>query len=216
MRVIPEHPSKLARIGSCLAVMGSLVWVQWPIDFQNLNIAGVILLIGSLVTWLGIELADFSNGNSAHDGMMVDDVNKLNSLLKLVDRHQAYILREHAIETSMHDTDYDGIQQLVRYHNDDIFPFHNKNIQVHYEQLCRDAEKFLRDLFNLYTSDGRGWMTWRVAGEGWVSQDVYDRVMSRIGELNRQTSLLSQTWEELITLALAELKGASQPINRYE
>ncbi len=216
MHVIPEHPSKLARIGSCLAVMGSLIWVQWPIDFDNLNIAGVILLIGSLVTWFSIELADFSNDNSTRDSMMIDDVNKLNSLLKLVDRHQAYILREHAIETSIRATDYDGIRQLVQYRNDDIFPFHNKNIQARYEQLCHDAEQFLHDLFNLYTSDGRGWMTWRVAGEGWVPQDVYDRVMGRISELNRQTNSLSQAWEELITLALAELKGASQPIKRYE
>lgn len=86
MRAIPEHPSKLARIGSCLAVMGSLIWVQWPIDFHNLNIAGVILLIGSLVTWLGIELADFANDTGMKNNLLVDDVRKLNSLLKIVDR----------------------------------------------------------------------------------------------------------------------------------
>ncbi|MGN7956702.1 hypothetical protein [Agrobacterium tumefaciens] len=214
--IVPEHPRKISRIAATVAVMGSLIWVQWPIDLAKIGIAPVVALIASSLTWISVELAEFVSDNSTRDSILVDDVKKLNAILKLVDRHQAYILREHAIETSIRDTDYDGIRELVNYYKDDIFPFHNESLQARYEQLCRDAEHFLHDFFNLYTSDGRGWMTWRAAEDGWVPQDVYDRVMGRIANLNRQTTALSSAWEELVALALQELKGASVAIDRYE
>ncbi|MDT4860630.1 hypothetical protein FQZ97_952010 [compost metagenome] len=215
MRVIPEHPSKLARIGSCLAVMGSLVWVQWPIDFQNLNIAGVILLIASFVTRLGIELADFANDTGTKDNLLVDDVRKLNSLLKIVDRRQFYILREHAIETYMNDDAYNGLRDIIYFRQDDIFPFHNEKIQRLYVKFCEDSDAFLDDLYSLYTADGRGRMTWRTADERWVPNDVYKEVMGKIALLNQMTSNLAKSWEELIVLAKQELKGASVGIDPY-
>lgn len=215
MRVIPEHPSKLARIGSCLAVMGSLVWVQWPIDFQNLNIAGVILLIGSLITWLGIELADFANDTGIKDNLLVDDGRKLNSLLKIVDRQQFSILRENAIETYMSDDAYNGLRGIIFFRRDDIFPFHNEKIQRLYVKFCEDSATFLGDLYSLYTADGRGQMTWRTADERWVPDNVYKEVMGKIALLDQMASNLAKSWEELAILAKQEFKGASVGIDSY-
>jgi len=215
MRAIPEYPSKLARIGSCLAVMGSLIWVQWPIDFHNLNIAGVILFIGSLVTWLGIELADFANDTSIKDNLLVDDVRKLNSILKIVDRRQFNILREHAIETYMSDDAYNGLRDIIYFRQEDIFPFHNEKIQRLYVKFCEDSDVFLDDLYSLYTADGRGRMTWRTADERWVPDNVYKEVMGKIALLNQMASNLAKAWAELVILAKQEFKGASVGIDPY-
>lgn len=54
--IVPEHPKKLARVGAILTVMGSLIWVQWPIDPEKFNIAAVVVLIGLLIAWVSMEL----------------------------------------------------------------------------------------------------------------------------------------------------------------
>ncbi|MGV1766991.1 hypothetical protein G6L94_00045 [Agrobacterium rhizogenes] len=216
MRIVPEHPSKLARIGACLTVMGSLIWVQWPIDLEKFNFAAAALFFASFVTWVSMELAEFTSDNNARDNVLVDDVKKLNSLLKIVDRKQRYVLRENAIQTYMKDNDYDGLRDLIYFHQDDIFPFHNEKIQALYEKFCSGAETFLSDLYTLYTSDGHGFMTWRPTGERWVSDEIYEEVRSKIANLDRQASALSRSWEELIVLAKQEFKGASVGIEAYE
>ncbi len=216
MRIAPEHPNKLARIGACLTVMGSLIWVQWPINLQDFNFAAGILLLASFVSWVSMELADLSSDDTGVDNTTNDDVRKMNALLKIVDRRQAYILREHAIETYMDDSDYDGLRDLQYYRSDDIFPFHNGKIQIAYENFCKDADSFLHHLYNLYTSDGRGRITWRTRDERWLPEDQYNQVMEKIAHLNRQTSTLSKSWEALVALARQELKDAPMRIDPYE
>ncbi|TXR50084.1 hypothetical protein [Phyllobacterium endophyticum] len=216
MLIVPEHPKKLARVGAILTVMGSLIWVQWPVDPEKFNIAAVIVLIGSFIAWVSIELADQTSETNVRDNVLVDDVKKINSLLKIIDRNQAYVLREHAIETYFRDTNYNGLQTLLYFRQDDIFPFHNEQIQKLYEKFCRDAENFLSDLYSLYTSDGDGSMTWRPTGERWVSDEIYEQVMTEIAKLNRQASALSASWEDLIIIAKKEFKGASLGIDAYE
>lgn len=216
MRIAPEHPNRLARIGACLTVMGSLIWVQWPINLENFNFAAGILLLASFMSWVSIELADLSSKDVGKDNALNDDVHKMNALLKIVDRRQAYILREHAIETYINDTDYNGLRNLQSYRGDDIFPFHNEKIQFAYEKFCKDVDSFLHDFYDLYTSDGRGRITWRTADERWLPEEQYNRVMKKIAQLNRQTTALSKTWEALVALARQELKDASVRIDPYE
>jgi hypothetical protein len=169
-----------------------------------------------LTGWASIELADYASDSSTRDNVLVDDVKKMNSLLKVVDRKQAYVLRENAIQTYVRDTDYDGLRDLLNFRQDDIFPFHNEQIQASYDQFCKDAENFLSDFFHLYTSDGRDRMTWRSADQRWLPQPEYDEVMAKIANLDRQASGLSKFWEALIVLAKQELKGATLGIDRYE
>lgn len=216
MRIAPEHPNKLARIGACLTVMGSLIWVQWPINLRDFNFAPGILLLASFVSWVSMELADLGSENIGKDNTLNDDVKKVNALLKIIDRRQSYILREHAIETYINDTDYDGLRDLQYYYSDDIFPFHNAKIQAAYEKFCKDADSFLHNFYHLYTSDGRGRMTWRTADERWLPDEQYNRVMEEISQLNRQTSALSKSWETFVALARQELKDASVRIDPYE
>lgn len=116
----------------------------------------------------------------------------------------------------MNDTEYSGLHSLQSYSGDDIFPFHNEIIQTAYEKFCKDADSFLNDLYDLYTSDGHGRITWRTADERWLPEDQYNRVMDKIAQLNRQTSALSKSWEALVALARRELKDASLRIDPYE
>lgn len=89
-------------------------------------------------------------------------------------------------------------------------------MQAGYEHFCKDAENFVSDLYQLYTSDGRDRITWRAAGERWLPQSEYDEVMNKIAKLDRQATGLSKSWEALIIVARDELKGASLGIDRYE
>lgn len=163
-----------------------------------------------------MELADFDAERSAHDNVLVDDVKKINSLLKIIDRKQAYVLRENAIQTYAMDTDYNGLRDLLYFRDDDIFPFHNEKIQAAYEQFYKDSKEFITDFYKLYTSDGRDRMTWRMSGQHWVPQPQFDAVMVQIAKLDQQASGLSKSWEALIGLARQELKSASLGIDRYQ
>ncbi|PDT03536.1 hypothetical protein CO666_13210 [Rhizobium chutanense] len=97
--MVPEFPRRIARIGSILALLGSLIWVQWPIDFAKFNVSAMLLALAAFVTWAGIELSDYIGDNKSHDNVMSDDVDKLNSLLKIIDKNQFYILKEKGIHT---------------------------------------------------------------------------------------------------------------------
>lgn len=212
--MVPEYPTRIARIGSVATLLGSLIWVQWPIDFEKLNAAAVILLIGSLMAWASIELADHS-GRSA-DNIMSDDVDKLNKILTLVDSKQFYILKNKAIQTYMDDDDYEGLRRVISLRDNDIFPFHNQRIQTLYEKFCEDARDFCSDFYDLFTSDGRGNSTWRPSGDRYVDDEVYSKVMTKIAFLDRKTSKLAASWEEFISASRQELKGASKAIDRYD
>lgn len=215
--MVPELPKHIARVGAVITLIGSLVWVQWPVDIEKFNIAALILLIGSFLAWLSIEFAELSNKDKADDYILVDDVNKINTIIKFIDKNQYYILRHKSIQTQMRDEDYDGILGLISFRQSDIFPFHNPKIQVAYEKFCSDAEDFCGEFYGLYTSDGRGGSTWRPPGDdGWVEDEIFDRVMSKIAALNRKASLLADDWEGLILLCKNELKGASKSINSYD
>ncbi|MDW9447440.1 hypothetical protein GOA58_07015 [Sinorhizobium meliloti] len=211
----PEFPTRIARVGAVLTLLGSLIWVQWPIDLAKFNAAALILLIGSFMAWVSIELADSGNSDF-NDNIMSEDVDKLNSLLKMIDKNQFYILKEKAIQTYMDDDDYDGLANVISYCRSDIFPFHSQKIQALYDRFCTEARIFYSDFYNLYTSNGRGSSTWRPPGDPYVSDEIYRKVMSKIAVLDDKASKLAQLWEELINVSRQELKGASKAIERYE
>ncbi|MGO7549640.1 hypothetical protein AB9E34_28110 [Rhizobium leguminosarum] len=214
--MVPEKPKRIARIGAILTLLGSLVWVQWPIDLTKFNINAMILLVGSFVVWVSIELADSSGGSDANDNVMSEDVDKINSLLKLIDRNQFYILKYKEIQIYMEDDDYAGLLNLIAYRESDIFPFHNQKVQLLYEQVCTDVREFYSEFYGLYTSDGRGRSTWRPMGDPYVSEEIYKKVRGKIALLNNKASKLAQQWEELINVSRQELKGASKSVERYD
>jgi hypothetical protein len=214
--MVPEFPKQIARVGAVITLIGSLVWVQWPVDFEKFNIAALILLIGSFAAWLSMELAEYANDTKSSDHVLVDDVEKINSIIGFIDRNQYYTLRNKAIQTYMDDDDYEGLLKLVVFRESDIFPFHNSKIQAAYLAFCDDAQSFYREFYGLYTSDGRGRSTWKPPGERWVEDDIYRKVMSKIAGLDRKASRLADAWERLINLARQELKGASKAIDRYD
>lgn len=212
----PEYPKRIARIGAVLALLGSMVWVQWPIDFAHFNIAAVILFVAAFVTWIGIEFADYQGRGRFNDNILSDDVDKLNKLISIIDRDQFYILSQTAIQTYMGEDDYKGIQKLIYYKENDIFPFHNKKIQDLYENFSKDAREFYMEFYSLYTTDGRGSSTWRPNGGRYVSQKIYEEIQDEIAVLDRKAAKLAELWEELIEVSRQELKGASKAIERYE
>lgn len=213
--MVPEFPKRIARVGAVLTLLGSVVWIQWPIDFAKFNAAAMILLIGSLMAWVSIELADSGN-NSSNDNIMSDDVDKLNSILKIIDKRQYYVLKNRFIETYMNADDYDGLRDLISYKEDDIFTFHNKNIQSLYEKFSADARDFYSGYFEIYSYDGPDRCTWRPPGGGYVDDETYKRIRAKIAVLDIKASKLAGLWEELINVARQELKGASKAIERYE
>lgn len=214
--MVPEFPKQIARVGAVITLIGSLVWVQWPIDFDKFNIAAMLLLVGSFAAWASMELADYSNATKSNDHALVDDVNKINSIIGIIDRNQYYVLRNKAIQTYMDDDDYEALLKLISFHESDIFPFHNAKIQAAYEIFCQEAREFCGEFYGLYTSDGRGRSTWKPPGERWVEDDIFRKVMSKIAALDRKASALADSWEGLINLARQELKGASKGVDRYE
>ncbi|MBZ9771469.1 hypothetical protein [Mesorhizobium sp. CO1-1-8] len=216
LKIVPEHPNRIARIGSILALVGSLIWVQWPINLASFNIAGVILLLAALVTWVSTEIAEYQEGERFDDNVMSDDVDKLNSILKFIDRNQFYTLKQKAVETYMDEDDYRGLQSLIYYRENDIFHFHNSKIQSIYEIFSKEALDFYMSFYGLYTYDGHGRSTWRPSGDRYVSDKVYKEIQHEIAILNRKASNLAERWEELINLSRQELKGASKAIERYE
>lgn len=216
LKMVPEHPNRIARVGSVLALVGSLIWVQWPINFASFNIAAVILLIAAFVTWISTELADYRESERFNDNVMSDDVEKLNAIISLIDRTQFYTLRQKAIQTYMEADDYRGIQNLIYYKENDLFPFHNKRIQSLYENFVKDAHDFIMQFYGLYTYDGHGRSTWRPSGDRYVSDEIYKEIMGDIAVLDRKASKLADLWEEFIAVSRQELKGASKAIERYD
>jgi hypothetical protein len=213
-----EHPKRLARVGAVLALLGSLIWVQWPLDIERMNFAGILLFLAAFVSWVAIEYAEFqADGKGIKaDNIMSEDASKLNRLLVMITKQQFYILKHHTIETYIGDKDYSGLEDIIAYRDKDIFPFHNGDIQSKYQNFCALAEKFLHGLYGLYTSDGRGSMTWRSRRDDWVSDEIYAKVMTKITGLNGEASTLARLWEELIAAARNELKGASTSVEHYE
>ncbi len=209
----PEFPSRIARVGSVIALIGSLIWVQWPIDFEKYNAAAIIIFIASIMAWASIEFADYSNYSN---NTKSDDVDKINFLLILVHYDQFYVLKFKEIQTYMDDDDYKGLRHLVYHQENDIFDFHNKNLQQIYVKFANDAQNFLSEFFDLYHKDGQGRMTWRKSEDDYVSEEIYDRIMLKKYALDRKASKLAGLWEEFIKIARMELKGASKSIERYE
>ena len=214
--MVPEFPKQIARVGAVFTLIGSLIWVQWPVDYDKFNIAELVLLVGSFAAWVSIELAEYSNNTKSNDHALVDDVNKINSVIGLIHRNQYYILKNKAIQTYMEDNDYEGLLNLIYFRESDIFPFHNQKIQAAYEAFCSDVLSFYQEFYGLYTSDGRGRSTWKPRGDRWVEDEIYEKVMSKIAALNRKASSLADSWEGLINLSRQELKGASKAIDRYD
>lgn len=214
--MVPKHPNRIARIGSVLALVGSLIWVQWPINFASFNIAAIILLVAAFVTWISTELADYRESERFNDNVMSDDVDKLNAIIGLIDRNQFYILKQKSIQTYMGADDYKGIRNLIYEKENDIFPFHNGKLQKLYEKFSNDAHDFYMKFYGLYTYDGHGRSTWRPSDGQYVSDEIYEEIQSEIAVLNEKASKLAELWEELIYVSRQELKGASKAIERYE
>ena len=215
-KMIPEHPNQISRTAAVLALIGSLIWVQWPIDFAKINIGGTILFIAALATWISVEISYYSRESKYNDNIISDDVSKINSIISIIDKNQYYTLRQKAIQTYMDEDDYDGIRNIIYYRENDLFPFHNQRIQALYENFSAGAKKFHSDFYSLYTSDGRGRSTWRESGNRYVSDEIYEKVMAKIAKLDKQASELADLWEKLIKVSREELKGASTPMERYD
>lgn len=218
MKSANEYPKPYARIGAVLALLGTAIWVQWPLDFAKINITGAVFFVAAFITWIGIERAEYEGSHEAAklDAIHSEDASKLNRILTYINKNQFYVLRHHAIETYIAERNYSGLEDILYYKENDIFPFHSKDIQTKYENFCALTEKFIEGLYGLYTSDGRGSMTWRSRRDDWVSDEVYKKVMTQIARLNREASALASSWEDLIATARAELKGASTPIEHYD
>lgn len=212
---ISETPIRLARIGAVLALLASVLWIQWPIDFEKFNVFSILIFIGSALTWSSIELADYK-AHPVNNGDIRDDVKKINTLLRIVNRHQYYVLKNKAIETYIPSEDYDGLLNLLSYRADDIFPFHHEVLQEKYLEFCCKSEEFLHELWDLYTSDGNGRASWRSPYEWWVPEEIYKRIQAQIAKLNRRVSELAKLWEEFIALARNECKTVADQITRYD
>lgn len=218
----PQLPKTLGRIAAILTMIGSLVVLQWPIDSSNLSPSAMIALVASFITWLAIELAEYTepskltSNTQVIDNIKSEDIEKLNTILRIVDKRQYYTLKNKSIETYMEDNDYIGLRDLIYYKEDDIFPFHNEKIQAAYEKFCTECTDFYSNFYTLYTSDGRGRSTWRPSGDRYVSEERYEEVMKSIARLNRMLLNLSDLWEKLISTAQKELKGSSKSIERYD
>lgn len=214
--MLNEYPTKLARIGAVLALVSALVWVQWPINFDRFGYASSIALIGAIVTWISIEVADWQNHYGYNINILNEDAEKMNELIEIVDRKTYYILRNANVETYIGIDDYRGIEDLVAHFEEDPFPFHNGELQRMYENFEKRSREFLRNLWGLYTSDGQGRATWRPRGDRWVDENRYQRVMSQIADLNRTASGLAEAWEEFIRFSKTELRGNSIGIASYK
>lgn len=213
-----QKATKTGRIGAILALVGSSIFVQLPIELEKLNWVGVLLFIAAFMSWLSIEIAgtEPQANEDVNQARFDEDVEKFNIIVSMIDKKQFYTLNRTHIQTYMERDSYRGLSDLVHYHENDIFSFHNTRIQAAYEKLVKDAESFLSEFFDLYGSDGRGGMTWRLSGDGWVSDEDFEKIMARIGTLDRKASALASQWERLIVLARGELKGASKAIASYE
>ena len=213
--MFPEYPTKIARIGAVLTLMATLVWVQLPIELARIGVAPILFFLAAFVVWVGIELAGWQNHSGYNINTLNEDVEKLNQLIKLVDRKTYYILRNANLETYIGSDDYRGLGDLLGYYDEDAFPFHNENLQKLYEEFHKKSANFITRLGGLYTSDGRGRATWRPRGDQWVDNDHYEKVEAEMDTLNREASELSGAWENFIKVAKTELRGNSIGIASY-
>ncbi|MGY4751378.1 hypothetical protein ACVNHC_16100 [Pannonibacter sp. Q-1] len=216
MKSLPHYAKNLAKIAAIIALMGSLVWVQWPIDLSKVSPGALLTFVAAFIAWVSFELEDLSSVLKIENRKMNEDVEKINSLIGIIDKKQYYILRNNAIETTMQNDDYEGLSKLLDYYEDDIFPFNNRDVQAKYEKFCRDSEDFLNELMSIYNKGSNGWMTWRPDNGSWVSQDKYDYVMNKINELNIKSRNLNDSWISFLKLASKSLSGASISIERYK
>ncbi|MEP4032195.1 hypothetical protein [Roseibium polysiphoniae] len=213
---VKEFPHQLARVGSVLALIGSLVWIQWPIEFEKFGPGSFVAFVACLVIYIAIEFAEFSRNSSVQENILNDDVKKFNYILEIVDYNQSYVIMNYDIETYIDDEDYRGLRKIVRYFDDDMFPFHNKRVQDYFASFCQKSEDFLSALYEIYTSTGRGTATWRPGGDGYVSNEEYEKVIEEIGEIRRIKRQASDIWEEFIKVAREELKGSTVRMKQYE
>lgn len=210
-----EYPTKTARIGAILSLMATLVWVQWPIDITQISIAPILFFLAALVVWISVELADWQNHRGYNVNTLNEDARKLNQLINVVDRKTYYILRNASVETYIGSDDYRGLEDLLAYYREDVFPFHNEKLQEPYEKFHKRSANFIEKLWTLYTSDGSGRATWRSHPDRWVDDDLYEEIMAKIAVLNREAAELSDAWENFIRVAKAELRGNSFGIASY-
>ncbi|WP_176083629.1 hypothetical protein [Martelella sp. HB161492] len=211
----PEYPSKIAKTSSVIAMLGSAVWMQWPFNLNDLSIGAVLAFIASFGAWISIEIADYQN--SSNSTSVDEDIRKFNHLLEMVNRNQYVVLKEFAVETYIDSNQYEGLEKISRYHEVDIFKFHNEAVQLKYDEFCNFAQVFLGELWLLYKSDGRGQATWLPRrNDGWVDEERFNKIMVKVYALTQKTTGLSDLWAELVSLARKELKGGSLHMEQYE
>lgn len=210
-----EYPSKLARIAAVLTVLGSIIWIQGPIEFTSVSVGQAILALAALVAWVSVEVADWQNVRDFNENYLNEDAVKLNDLTKIVNARQYYVLKNHNLETYIGSDDYRGLEDLVAYFDQDPFKFHNENIHEKYETFYAKSQEFLHKLWVLYTSDGKGRATWRSSRGDWIEQEAYEKVMDEIADLNRRASDLAEDWEQFLQTAKTDLRGNSIGITGY-
>ncbi len=206
----------MARLAAVVSLMAALVVVQWPFSFGDVGYGKVLFLVAALTAWIGIEAADFQNHYGYNLSELNEDAAKLNNITKRMDRRTFYIVKNHAVETYIGSDDYRGLDDILAYHEEDVFPFHNDTLQKDYVDFCILCSDFLRELWTLYTIDGRGRATWKSPGEGWVSEEVYERVRGKVALLNSQSGAIADAWEIFVKKSKRELRGNTVGISGYD
>ncbi|WP_417692038.1 hypothetical protein [Roseibium sp.] len=213
--MIPEHPKKLARIGAILSLLGSLIWIQWPLNLEEVSPAALTIFMGCLITWVAIEIADLPNIDKSRQNEVNQDAEKLNFILKKIDFQQSYILKNYAIETYIEQPSYDGLKEIRTYHDEDRFPFHNKEMQKAFDEFCLSVSVFLNALYGLYTADGRGNITWRPGGTEYVPETEYELIKQEICIITDKKVDCSNKWDKFLIISNNALKDSTIRIEKY-
>ncbi len=202
----------LIKVGAVLALLGSVLWGQFPIDLNDIGPGPLIMFIASFITWISLELSEvpLSNKNSNEDAI------KLNAILKFIDKNTYYNISKCYLETTIGIYDYKGLEELLDYRNTELNKFHDKILEKYYSDFCAKAKIFLAGVWTLYTSDGGNTATWRPIGNGYVSDARYQEVRNEISRLNDLADKLATDFAELIKKSQIQLKDSNVAINYYE
>jgi hypothetical protein len=205
-----DYPTKLGRIGSILALIASTVFVQWPINFSEINIAAVIGFIAALVTWMAVEAVEFNRDRPLRLNELDADAEKLNQLMSIFHRNAYYYFCNTELQTYIDHSDIEPLHRLLSYQEDDLLPFHNPRLEEGYQQVVAKAREYVSGLWGLYTGTGDGRATWRPArDEGYVSDEHYKAVMDEKRRLNDIAWSMADDWKNFIAVAKGELRGSS-------
>lgn len=205
-----DYPTKLGRIGSILALIASTIFVQWPLDFNEINLAAIIVFIATLIIWISVEAVEFSRERPFRINELDADARKLNNLMAIFHQNAYYHFSKTELQTYINATDIEPLHHLKRYQEDDLLPFHNREIEERYQRIAAQAGNYIVGLWTLYTSTGDGRATWRPAGNhGQVTDQRYESVISEKRRLDHIAWAMADDWKDFVAYAKRELRGTT-------